>query len=558
MVFSFDMHDYDAAREQFRIDVPPRFNFGFDVVDSFARDRTKLALVWADATGKDIRKYTFWDVASMSNRVANALRSLGVKKGDRVFIMLPRIPEWYFIIMGCHKLGAVVMPAPTVLTAADIDYRLVHGRASVVITSVSHYGRVDEASHQIDASLLRHKILVDGEVEGWTSFEGIIEHASIYLSREDVEPTEAGDPFIIYFTSGTTKYPKMVLHNCAYPLGHVRTAALWHDAKPTDLIWVLSDTGWAKAAWGLYGQWLMGAAVFVHNAGAKFYPRLTLKLLTSQGITVFCAPPTVYRVLILEDLSRFDFSGLRRCTSAGEPLNPEVIRAWREGTGRIVRQGYGQTETTLIVGNYPCLPVKHGSMGKPVPDMTVEILDDEGNVAPLGEVGNIAVRVAPEKAVGMFEHYLDDPEENGKAFKGAWYLTGDKAYADPDGYFYFFGRADDVIKSSAHRIGPFEVESVLQEHEAVAESAVVGSPDAIRGELVKAFVVLAPGYDPSQELTRNIQDFVKMKTASYKCPREIEFVEELPKTISGKIKRAVLKRMEMERKLGKGFETPRI
>lgn len=558
MPWSYQMDDYDSAREGFRIEVPQRFNFGFDVVDGFARDRTKLALVWADAQGKDIRKYTFWDVSAMSNKVANSLKALGVKKGDRIFIMLPRVAEWYFILVGCHKLGAVVMPAPTVLTHSDIEYRLRHGKASVVITSVSHYAKVDEASRQIEASFLSHRILVDGDVEGWTSFEHLMEQSSIHLSRDDVEPTDAGDPFIIYFTSGTTKYPKMVLHSMTYPLGHLRTAALWHDAKPTDLIWVLSDTGWAKAAWGLYGQWVLGAAIFVHNAGPKFYPRLTLKLLTSQGITVFCAPPTVYRVLILEDLSRFDFSGLRRCTSAGEPLNPEVIRAWKEATGRIVRQGYGQTETTLLVGNYPCMPVKPGSMGRPVPDMTVDILDDDARPVPAGEVGNIAVKVIPKKAVGMFDGYLEDPEENERVFRGEWYFTGDKAYSDSDGYLYFFGRADDVIKSSAHRIGPFEVESVLQEHEAVAESAVVGSPDSMRGEIVKAFVVLAPGYEPTQELMRHIQEFVKVKTAPYKCPREIEFVEELPKTISGKIKRAVLKRIEIEKKLGKGYDTPRI
>jgi acetyl-CoA synthetase len=552
MKFSFNMDDYEKAKESFRIKVPENFNYGFDVVDDFAKDRTKLAMVWMDAPGRDVRKYSFRDVSCLSNKVVNALKGIGVKKGDRVFIMLPRIPEWYFIMVGCHKLGAVVMPATVMLTRYDIEYRLVKGKADIVITSASHYSKVEEACHATGCPILKQKILVGGKAEGWLSFEEIMSGASVHLARQDVEAASCTDPFLIYFTSGTTKYPKMVLHNCSYPLGHLGTAALWHDAKSTDLIWVLSDTGWAKAAWGFYAQWIMGAAIFVHNAEGKFNPKLTLKLLSTQGITVFCAPPTVYAMLILEDLSEYDFSSLRRITSAGEPLNPGLIKAWHEATGMVIGDGYGQTETTAVVANYPCLPVKPGSMGKPVPDLTVEIVDENCNPLPTGEIGIIAVRVKPEKPVGIFEQYVDDEEENDKVFKGEWYLTGDKAYKDNDGYFYFFGRADDVIKSSGYRIGPFEVESVLQEHEAVAESAVVGSPDPVRGEIIKAFIILTPGYEPSKELVQNIQEFVKSKTAPYKYPREIEFVDELPKTISGKIKRSVLKRMETERKLGKG------
>ena len=557
MQFSYDMTNYEHAKETFRIDVPAFFNFGFDVIDSFAADRTKLAMVWVDAPGKDVRKYTFWDVSCASNKAANILRTLGIKKGDRVFLMLPRIPEWYFIIVGCHKIGAVVIPAPSILTHSDIEYRLQTGKVSAVITNDANLPKVDKAFHDAGCSTSTHRILLGGEAAGWVSFEELMATSSIHLSKDDVQKTSSDDPFIIYFTSGTTKYPKMVLHTCSYPLGHLRTAALWHDVKSTDLIWVFSDTGWAKAAWGFYGQWIVGAALFVHNAEGGFKPKLTLNLMSSQGVTVFCGPPTVYRLLILEDLSKYDFSSLRRCTSAGEPLNPDVIKTWQEATGRLIRDGYGQTETTCVVANYPCLPVKYGSMGKPVPDVTVELMDDDFNPVPTGEIGILAMKVTPVRPVGLFAGYLDDQEENDRVFKGQWYLTGDKAYQDADGYLYFYGRADDIIKASGYRVGPFEVESVIQEHPAVAESAVVGSPDPIRGEIIKAFIILVPGYQPTKELVREIQDFFKTRTAPYKYPREIEFVADLPKTVSGKIKRVVLRKREIEKKLGKSPDAPR-
>ncbi len=558
MLFSYDMTDYEKAKETFTIPVPDRFNFGFDVIDRHAADRTKLALAWTDPLGREIRKFTYWDVSSHSNKIAYALLSLGIGKGDRVFIMLPRLPEWYFVMVACHKIGAVVMPAPVMLTPSDIEYRIMRGQAAAVITNLANAPKVDAACAATAFPALKHKVLIDGGAAGWTDLGEMTADAPLRLAPGSHETTSAEDPFMIYFTSGTTKYPKMVLHRCSYPLGHLRTALLWHDIKPHDLIWVLSDTGWAKAAWGMYGQWIAGAAIFVHNAEGKFLPRLTMKLLTSQGITMFCAPPTVYRMLILEDLSSYDFSGLRRCTSAGEPLNPEVIYTWQRATNLTIHQGYGQTESSVLLADYPCQHVKPGSTGKPVPDMAIEVLDDDRNPLPPGEIGHICVRVKPDKPVGMFDEYLDDEDENRVAFRGDWYFTGDKAYKDADGYFYFFGRADDVIKSSGYRVGPFEVESVLQEHPAVAESAVVGSPDSLRGEMIKAFVVLAPGYTATQKLAQSIQKFVRQKTASYKCPREIEFIEELPKTISGKIKRAVLKRMERERKTGTDKDTFRL
>ncbi len=552
MKTSFDIRDYEQAKKTFRIDVPKYFNFGFDVIDRHAQEERRRALIWTDPSGKEVREYSFRDISRLSNQAANVLRSLGVKKGDRVFIMLGRVPEWFFILVACHKLGAVIMPAPVLLMASDIEYRIMKGKANVVITNAANCRKVEEAVEKIGAPSLRHKILSDGDAPGWVDFSKTTAAASPVLKKADVEKTLSNDSFVIYFTSGTTKYPKMVHHVCSYPLGHLRTAGLWHGLKERDLIWVVSDTGWAKSAWGLYGQWVMGAALFVHNAEGKFNAKLTLDLLTTRGVTVFCAPPTVYRMLILEDLSKYDYSGLRRFTSAGEPLNPKVIKVWKDSTGKAIFEGYGQTESTVLVGNYFFMDLKPGSMGKPAPDMTIDILDEDFKPAHNDEVGYICVKTNSEKPAGIFESYLEDPEENAKVFQHGWYSTGDKAYKDADGYYYFVGRGDDIIKASGYRIGPFEVESVLQEHPAVAENAIVASPDPIRGEVVKAFVVLAPGYKPSEDLIHDIQEFAKRRTAPYKYPREIEFMDELPKTISGKIKRAVLRSREIERKLGKG------
>ncbi len=551
MVFK-EVQSYEEAKALFKIDVPEQFNFGFDVIDRFAEEGQKRALVWTDATGKETREYSFRDISQLSNQAANALRSFGVKKGDRVFVMLGRVPEWYFLLVGCHKLGAVIMPAPVILTAADIEYRIMKGMASVVITNRANHAKVDDACLHINAPFLRRRLLVDGSGSGWQDLGRAMNAASPELERGVVESTSSRDSFLIYFTSGTTKYPKMVHHVCSYPLGHLRTAGLWHGLTGKDLIWVVSDTGWAKSAWGLYGQWIIGAGLFVHSAEGKFDAKLTLELLTRRGVTVFCGPPTVYRMLILEDLKKYDFSGVRHFTSAGEPLNPEVIKVWRDATGKTIHEGYGQTESSVLVANYPFMKVKPGSMGRPVPDLAIDILDEDFKPVPVGEVGFICVKANPARPVGLFEGYLEDPGENAKVFQHGWYNTGDKAVKDDEGYFTFVGRGDDIIKASGYRIGPFEVESVIQEHPAVAENAVVASPDPVRGEIIKAIVVLAPGYAASDRLAAEIQEFVKAKTAPYKYPREIEFMSELPKTVSGKVKRAVLRNREVERKLGKG------
>ena len=540
-----NMTDYEYAYRNDRIEVPEHFNFGFDVVDKWAEDRTKLALLSVDPSGERATHHTFWDLKTLTNRFANSLRDLGIRKGDRVFIMLPRIPEWYVAMVGLFKLGALPMPATTLLTPGDIEYRINRAEAVMAITDGENAAKVEQAAG--GCGTLKHLLATGGDRRGWLSYERLVADGS--PSLEGVEPTRSDDPLLIYFTSGTVGYPKMVLHtqaSCA--VGHVLTAKYWHDLKPTDLHWTLSDTGWAKAAYGkLFGQWTLGATVMQHDARGRFDAPMTLRMLERYGVTSFCAPPTAFRMMVLEDLKQYDLSSLRHCTGAGEPLNPEVMKQWEDGTGLTIYDGYGQTETVLLVANYRCMPVRPGSMGKPIPGFTIGIVDDDGNEVPAGEEGQIAVKVKPERPLGLFQEYWRDDEGMERSFVGDWYLTGDKAYKDEDGYHWFVGRADDVIISAGYRIGPFEVESALIEHPAVAESAVVASPDPVRGEIVKAFVILAPDYLPSDELVLSIQDHVRSTTAPYKYPRSVEFVTELPKTVSGKIRRVELREMELER-----------
>ena len=540
-----NMPDYESAYNNDRLDVPEFFNFGLDVVDKWAEDRTKLALISVDSTGEHVQHHSFWDLKILSNKYANALRDRGVKKGDRVFVMLPRIPEWYVVMIGLIKLGALPMPGTTLLTSKDIEYRINTAEAVMAITDGENADKIDEAAG--GCPTLQHLVVVGAGIRGWVSFEEEMAEASSVL--EDPEPTRSDDPLLIYFTSGTVGYPKMVLHTQAsYGIGHIISAKYWHDLTATDLMWTLSDTGWAKAAYGkLFGQWTLGAAVMQHDARGRFDAPLTLRLLEKHGVTSFCAPPTAYRMLVLEDLRKYRLDNLRHCTGAGEPLNPEVMKQWEDGTGLVIYDGYGQTETVLMVGNFRCNEVRPGSMGKPAPGFTIRVVDEQGNEMPAGEEGQIAVKVKPERPVGLFKEYWKDAEEMERSFLGDWYLTGDKAYIDEDGYFWFVGRADDVIISAGYRIGPFEVESALIEHPAVAESAVVASPDDVRGEIVKAFVILAPDYVASDELMISLQDHVRTTTAPYKYPRAVEFVTELPKTVSGKIRRVELRQRELDK-----------
>jgi acetyl-CoA synthetase/medium-chain acyl-CoA synthetase len=539
-----NMTDYEAERRSFKLTAPADFNWAFDVVDGWAADPQQLAMLWVSDQG-DERRITFDAFRRRSNQLANALEQLGVQRGDRVFLMLPRLAEWWESILGIMKLGAISMPGTTLLTPKDIAYRANLAETRVAITDAASAAKFDEVRAQCPA--LELLIVVGGERDGWTSYAAAVDAAS---AERDRAATPSDDPCMIYFTSGTVGYPKMVLHtNASYPIGHTITGKYWLDLRPSDLHWNMSETGWAKAAWSnLFGPWNMGAAIFTYDGRGKFSARETLELLQRYPITTFCAPPTIYRMLVLEDLSDYTFTHLRHCTGAGEPLNPEVIANWQDATGLTIRDGYGQTETALLCGNFPPLPVKPGSMGKPSPGFDIAVVDDAGAVLPPNREGDIAVKIAPERPLGLFKEYWRNPQATANALRGDWYITGDRAVMDEDGYFWFVGRADDVIISAGYRIGPFEVESALVEHPAVAEAAVVASPDELRGEVVKAFVILAPGNSPSDALATELQEYVKNSTAPYKYPREIEFVTEVPKTISGKIRRVELRERERQRK----------
>jgi acetyl-CoA synthetase len=532
---------YDEERARYRLEVPERFNAVADIVDRWAAEEPGAqALVSLDERGDETASHTAAQLAREAARVAVGLLALGVQKGDPVFIMLPRVPAWYFAMLGAMRMGAVPMPGPNLLTSKDIAYRIQRGEAVVAITDAGGAEKIDAIADELPT--LRHRICWapgGGATAGWHDLDALMEEAGD--GAAPANPTAADDALLLYFTSGTVSLPKMVLHTQTYALGHVGTARFWHDLRPGDRHWTVTDTGWAKAAWGgLFGQWHERATV-VQVALGKPAADLILGIIVRHRITSFCAPPTLYRALVLADLKAHDLSTLRHCTSAGEPLNPEVIRVWKEGTrGLTVYDGYGQTETTCLVANYRAVPVRPGSMGRPMPGYDVDVLDDDGRPAPDGEVGDIAVRAEP-RPLGLFVGYHRDPDATAARFRGGWYYTGDRARRDADGYIWFEGREDDVITSSAYRIGPFEVESALVEHPAVAEAGVVGKPDPVRTEIVCAFVILAPGHEPSDALARELQDHTKSLTAPYKYPREIHFVTELPKTVSGKIRRTELR-----------------
>lgn len=536
-----------VKKEDFKIEVPEYFNFGFDVVDKWAEIDDKVALIWIDIDGKSYKEYRFSDLKKMSDKFANILIDRGYKKGDMLYVMVPRVPEWYAVMLGCFKVGVVPMPAPKILRPKDITYRIEKSEAK---GAVVHKNVLDKMLES-DTSRLSHKMVIGTEAQDWENFEKAMEKAPEKIMIDKIEKTKTDDPLIIYFTSGTTDFPKMVLHTGSYAIGHQITARFWQDLRKDDIHWTLSDTGWGKAVWGkLFGQWFIGTTVVMYNAADAFDPKIHLEIIQNFKVTTFCAPPTAYRMLILQDLSKYDFSSLRHSVSAGEPLNPAVFEKWLEYTGNKIYDGYGQTETVNIIATTSDMEVKPGSMGKPAFGFEVDILDDDGNPVEKGEIGHIALKVKPKRPIGFFKEYYKDEEATKKSIRGDWYFTGDKAHKDKDGYFWFVGRADDVIKTSGYRVGPFEVESALQSHPAVAENAVIGVPDDLRGSVIKAFVVLAPGFEPSDDLVLELQNHVKNETAPYKYPRKIEFVKNLPKTVSGKIRRTELREME-EQKLKK-------
>jgi len=544
-----NMGSYDEVYNNFKWDVPEYYNFAFDVIDKWAEKKPqKVALMTIDSESS-ARKHTFSDLSILSNKFANVLKKEGIKKGDFIIVMLPKIPEWYIAVLGIIKVGAVFIPATTLCVENDIKYRINKADVTAIITDEQDTQKVDNVGKECPS--LKKKIVVGGKKDGWVSFEESMKQSSEKLDKSSIEKTKSSDPLLIYFTSGTESYPKMVLQTQAYAIGHIVTAKFCQDLREDDIHWTLADTGWAKTAWGkLFGQWVIGCTIVQDNIPGKFNSKSILKMIGNFGITTFCAPPTAYRMMILENLKEYNYGRLRHCMSAGEPLNPEVIDAWKEATGLEIYDYYGQSESVCLVSNYRCMPIRSGSMGKPTPGHIVSIIDDDGNELSTGEEGHIGVKTEPEWPPGLFKGYYKDPDKDKQVFRNGWYYTGDKAYKDEDGYLWFVGRSDDVIKASGYRIGPFEVESALIEHPAVAEAAVIGHPDPIRGMVVKAFVVLVPGYTASDGLTKEIQEHVKKVTAPYKYPRIIEYVKKFPKTISGKIKRAELRKMDMAKNKG--------
>ena len=549
LVSKLDFENYEDYYSNFNIKVPENFNFAFDIVDAMAeKNPDKTAMVWCNDKG-DEKNISFGEMKYYSNKAANLLKTLGIKKGDRIMLILKRRFEFWYTLLAIHKLGAIAIPATHLLTSKDIIYRC-NAAGIKMIISVAE----DEVVSHINGSksgspTLETFVAVNGRADGWYNFDEELEKASADFTRPDGdEGTKNGDTMLLYFTSGTTGMPKMVLHDFTYPLGHINTAKYWQCVQDDGLHLTVSDTGWMKSMWGkIYGQWICGSAVFTYDH-EKFNAREMLEVIVKYKVTTFCAPPTIYRFLIKEDLTQYDLSSLTHCSIAGEPLNPEVYNQFYKATGLKLAEGYGQTELTLAVANFPWMEPKPGSMGKPAPGYDADIVDEEGNSCEVGEEGQIVIRTNRRTPLGMFCGYFKDEDLKKEVWHDDMYFTGDMAWRDEDGYFWFVGRADDVIKSSGYRIGPFEVESALIEHTAVLECAITAVPDPDRGQIVKASVILAKGYVGSDALVKELQDHVKRVTAPYKYPRVIEFVTELPKTISGKIRRVEIRQTDMEKK----------
>lgn len=533
-----DLQDF---KDNFEIIVPDNFNFAYDVMDAWAEEQPdKLAMIWANDKGQEI-KYTYADIKRETDKTASYFQTLGIGKGDRVMLILKRHYEFWYSILALHKVGAVVIPATHLLTKKDIVYRNNAAGTKAIICCGDKDILEHVQSAKADSPTIEHLISVGPEVpEGWDDFHKGIESAPAFVrpAKNDSE-----DMCLIYFTSGTSGEPKMVAHSFTYALGHIATASYWHNIDEDDIHLTVADTGWGKAVWGkLYGQWIAGSVVFVYDH-EKFTPADMLKMIEKHKITSFCAPPTIYRFLIREDLSKYDLSALRHLSTAGEALNEAVYDTMLKITGLKIHEGFGQTETTLSIGTFNWVEPKGGSMGIPSPLYDIDIITPDGRRCEDGEQGEIVIRLNKKRPVGLFKEYFRDPELTAEAFTdgGMTYHTGDVAWRDEEGYLFFVGRTDDVIKSSGYRIGPFEVESALMTHPAVVECAITGVPDEVRGKVVKATIVLGKGYEPSDELIKELQDHVKRVTAPYKYPRIIEFVKELPKTISGKIRRVEIR-----------------
>ncbi len=524
--------DYETAYRNFRWPKLDRFNWALDYFDDVARNTNKTALRIVDESGGDL-SLSFADLSRRSNQVANFLRRHGVKRGDHIVVMLPNVVAIWEIMLAAMKLGAVVIPAATLLTVADLRDRLQRGMARHVICIAAATEKFASLEDEFEYT----GMVVGEQVQGWLRYEDAYDESPTYFPDRD---TLASDPFLLYFTSGTTAYPKLVLHTHeSYPVGHLVTM-YWVGIRPDDVHFNISSPGWAKHAWSsFFAPWNAGAAIFVHNY-ARFDAKSTLREIARCGVTTLCAPPTVWRILVLEDLKSYPVK-IRELAGAGEPLNPEIIEKVRNAWGVTIRDGFGQTENVLLLGNFPGQMVKPGAVGKPSPGHRVVLLDAEGNESNDGE---ISLKLDP-RPTSLMAGYMDDPQRTAQVMEGGYYRTGDVAHRDQDGYFTYVGRADDVFKSSDYRLSPFELESALIEHNAVAEAAVVPSPDAIRWNVPKAFITLKPGVLPSAEIAKDIFVFIKGRLGPYKRIRRIEF-SDLPKTISGKIRRVELRAVEQE------------
>ncbi len=538
-----DFRDYADFMENFKVNVPEDFNFAYDVVDAYAEQNPeKECLLWTNDR-KDVRHVNYGELKRLSDSVASYFLTLGLERGDCVMLILKRRIEWWITMVALHKIGVVAIPATHLLTDKDIIYRCNQAsiKAIVAVGDVLVLRNVIRA--RAYCPTLRHCISIGPKVpQNWENYwQGAILAPKFKSQKGQNRVT---DNFLMYFTSGTSGEPKMVMHDHSYPLAHVVTARYWHNLHEDSLHLTVADTGWGKAVWGkFYGQMICGAVVFVYDFDGRFRPDRMLRVIERFRITSFCAPPTVYRFMIREDLSKYDLSRLEYCTTAGEALNPNVFLKWKEKTGIMIYESYGQTETTMVLGTYPFVAPKPGSMGKPNPQYDVDILDAEGRPCAAGEQGQLVIRTDRGKPLGLFKEYYSQPGLMQRTLRDGVYYTGDVVYRDEDGYFWFVSRADDVIKSSGYRIGPFEVESALMTHPAVVECAITGVPDEVRGMVVKATVVLAESYagKADEALVAELQDHVKRETAPYKYPRVIEFVDELPKTISGKIRRVEIR-----------------
>ena len=551
-----EFKDYEDFKAHCRLKTIPDFNFAYDIIDRYAKDAPgKRALVWIDDNNEE-ETFTFDDISRESKRAAYWLTSKGIKKGDTVMLILRRRYEWWILMPALHRIGAIVIPATDQLLQSDIEYRTNAADVKMIITynNPNIIGEIEKSMPKSPS--VKFLVTVGESRDGWINFHEEYERLPAEFPRPVGEfATHNDDPMLLYFTSGTSGYPKMVLQNFDYPIGHIITAKYWHGVLDDGLHLSIAETGWAKATWGkLYGQWICGTAQFVYDMN-MFKPAKMLEMISKYGLTTFCAPPTVYRFLVRQDLGKYDLSKCVRFSTAGEALNDEVFNKWLEKTGKKIFEGYGQTESTIICGNFmEYSPIKPGSMGRPNPLYDVAILNENNKPVPTGEVGELCIHVENGHPFGLLVGYYRDVVLTADAFDGGWYHTGDNVYMDEDGYVMFVGRKDDIIKTAGYRVSPFEVESILQKHPAVMECAVTGVDDPKRGMAVKATIVLSPNYeakDPA-EMERELSTFAKENTAMYKCPRIFEFVTELPKTISGKIRRVEIREKD------KGKDTQNI